>query len=196
MLFIRKGIFSEQPMPAQTLWASVLHAAQRWWQCVFSCDICTSAVARATCHVLPVLGLLCQQSDAGPRLSLQHNQIWHSASDISKVKAASFSARGPIISSFTLKSQRHSRSVSYDPCCSKQINHTDWHVCRRAVQRVVKRCQEVQQWSPIAMHDFFTPIDSPFMRFTVIATASAQGPVDWSCDILILWSIHVNGTSW
>lgn len=42
-----------------------------------------------------------------------------------KSKQQVFHARRLIISSFTLKSLCHSMSVTYDPQCSKQINHTD-----------------------------------------------------------------------
>ncbi len=113
-----------------------------------------------------------------------------------KSKQQVFHARRLTISSFTLKSLCHSMSVTYDPQCSKQINHTDWHACIRVVEHVVKCCQKS---SAVKSHCYawvYILLIRHLCVFTVIPTASAEGSVDWSCDILIHWSIHVNGTSW
>ncbi len=151
-------------------------------------------MARATCQVLPLLGLFCQQSHAVSTCSTSKSDI----QPVTQVKSKQhvFHARRLIISSFTLKSLCYNMSVTYDPQCSKQINHTAWHACIRVVEHVMKCCQKS---SAVKSHCYawvYFLLIRHLCVFTVIPTASAEVSVDWSCDILILWSIHVNGTSW
>lgn len=81
-----------------------------------------------------------------------------------KSKQQVFHACRLIISSFTLKSLSHSMSVTYDPQCSKQINHTDWHACIRVIEHVVKCCQKKFSCEVTLLCMSLFLIDSAFVR--------------------------------